>query len=325
YYDDSARLAQVPRPRRWDGSPGGQKPHRRSPGRIDLSARAVRRGAVPAAAVFSAALRPRGLLAGLSHLAARGQRRGARVPRRGEVPAVGRAVHLRREPARRSLALPHDAPALAHALLHPRHRASRGRPLVLPGARLRDRAPGRAVPHGRSHRGEGVRFVRAQPRGPRGPRPPHLQLAHRVARSIFVRSGGAQPRGSTAIVATVRLSASHDGQPGPTRYPEDTGLARPRPARPHERWSGSAYGAVGRRGRDVWLRLNWVAYSRWTVGSKQARATSRGTSCCARNPWISRSAIRQARGIGKPYTPHEIAGNARLANPRSAASASALR
>src|SRR6266850_2218758 len=73
------------RPRRQDGSPGGQKPYRRSPGRVDLSAGEVRRGAVPAREVVSLALRPRGLLAGLSRLTAVGCRRGARIPRRGEV------------------------------------------------------------------------------------------------------------------------------------------------------------------------------------------------------------------------------------------------
>src|SRR2546428_6343540 len=102
--NDTMTTARVwrgfPRPRRWDGSPGGQKPHRRSPGRIDLSARAVRRGAVRAAAVVSSALRPRGLLAGLSHLAARGQRRGARVPRR--CPRAARCESPARSPRGRS-------------------------------------------------------------------------------------------------------------------------------------------------------------------------------------------------------------------------------
>src|SRR6266404_1699928 len=201
------------RPRRRDGSPGGQKPYRRSPGRVDLSAREVRRGAVPAREVVSLALRPRGLLAGLSHLTAVGCRRGARIPRRGEVPAIGRAVHLRREPARRSLALPHDAPPLAPVVLHPRHRASRRRPLVLPGARLRDRPSGRAVPP-----------VRPQPRRPRGARPPDLQLAHRVA-SASLSLASKTPKGCAPTTFT-------PSTPSPTMRPITKLGVPPIPARP---------------------------------------------------------------------------------------------
>src|SRR5207249_1718019 len=56
--------------------------------------------------------------------------------RRGEVPAVGRAVHLGGESARREVGLPPCPPAVALALLHPRHRSPRGRSFVLPGAAL---------------------------------------------------------------------------------------------------------------------------------------------------------------------------------------------
>src|SRR5256885_11257810 len=58
-------------------------------------------------------LRPRGLLAGLSPLAAPGHRRGPGISRRREVPAVRGSVHLGREPAWRAVDFQHDAPPLA--------------------------------------------------------------------------------------------------------------------------------------------------------------------------------------------------------------------
>src|SRR5690242_9930973 len=212
---------------RRDGSPGSQEPHRRSPGGVDLSARAVRRGAAPTHAL-SPAVRPRGLLSRFPDLPAGRRRREARVPGRREVSALRRAIHLGRESARRSLDLPHHAAPLALALLRPRHRASGVRTLVLSGAGLRARSPRRAVPHGRPHRDEGVRAVPAQSRRSRGARAPHLLVAHGLSASSN-RSYSRYTAGSNATNSTLdgRVALSSARVISPSAMRHAAGIGKP--------------------------------------------------------------------------------------------------
>src|SRR5258708_12850451 len=47
------------------------------------------------------------------------------------------------------------------------------------------------------------------------------------------RRGRGGPSSTSQIDCTLRLSSSHDSEPGPTRYPEDTGLRGPAPPPPN--------------------------------------------------------------------------------------------
>ena len=153
------------------------------------------------------------------------RRRRARVPRRGQVPSVHRAVHLGREPAGGPVdLLPGPAP-VARPLLHPGDRASGARALLLPGGRVRNSEEWRTVPDGGSRRGQGVRPLRPQHRGPRRAGPPDLRASDRLSASPLslhrLRSTIQQP--STARnTSTARLNVAGESRSctrSPSRKP----------------------------------------------------------------------------------------------------------